>query len=598
MVPKNQLIKSNQLGFSQFILLLFISLLAISLPLTTKLVNQSQDSRSSATDDSLVTDFNFKIAFKGVKPEYSCLSSINSLNVDIVNTTTNTYDSVELTSLEPITNEVNNDGDQVFKVTIPINYNKFNKLNTSNYLRIRSNSSLAKRYCINNQDVSIDSVTNCNINIHDSINIYDFSNYSSTPGDLNQDGVINSSDYSTLKNNLNLDTDITCNQTGDLNQDGIVNSLDSSLIKNVLTQTSEELVLNTPIPTKSSDSITTTQPTNTPTKIPTLTQTPTKTPTTVPTSTVISGTPYSSNSTVCKNKNGVCTTYSKALLTGSSCQVNGYSEVGKVVTELCPGDSKVVCCVGVSLGVTPTSSTTPTPIKTVTATPTTIVGSDKVLLKFAVMADIHDNTSGLKKMLKTVAADGIDITVIAGDLTTDGTTSQLKAVKTVLDNSEVRYVATEGNHDMRKKLFDDVFGKSFQSIKINGVKLILIDNSDYRGLEGGVLEGSGQKAWIESEVTECNSIICIAIMHMPLNHPTSDHVMGEFKTTTASEATWLRKLLVSNGVKEVETGHIHHFNTYTINGLKTNQVGPGTSSDFSEFTVYSDGSVDRKKVYN
>jgi predicted phosphodiesterase len=212
------------------------------------------------------------------------------------------------------------------------------------------------------------------------------------------------------------------------------------------------------------------------------------------------------------------------------------------------------------------------------------------------MADIHDNTGGLKKMMRKAKDDGMSIVVLAGDLTTDGTSSQLKAIKSVLDSSNMRYETTEGNHDMRKSLFDDIFGKSFQSIKFNGIKLILIDNSDYRGLDNGVLNGKGQKAWIESEVAECKTIICVGIMHMPLNHPTSGHIMGEENGNAAKEAIWLRKLLVSSGVKEIETGHIHHFKTYTIDGLKTNQVGPGTSSDFSEFTINSNGSISRKEI--
>ncbi len=61
----------------------------------------------------------------------------------------------------------------------------------------------------------------------------------------------------------------------------------------------------------------------------------------------------SSNSSSCKNKGGFCTTYSTALANGSKCIVPGYATVGKVVTGLCSGDSKTVCCSGVT---TPTSS--------------------------------------------------------------------------------------------------------------------------------------------------------------------------------------------------------------------------------------------------
>ncbi|MCW1948977.1 MAG: metallophosphoesterase, partial [Candidatus Shapirobacteria bacterium] len=236
----------------------------------------------------------------------------------------------------------------------------------------------------------------------------------------------------------------------------------------------------------------------------------------------------------------------------------------------------------------------PTTVPTLTPTPTQ--GQAKTGLKFAVMADIHNNTGGLKKMMKKAKSDGMEIVVLAGDLTEDGKRSELTAIKKVLDGSGMRYEATEGNHDMRQSLFDNIFGKSFQSIRFDGIKLILIDNSDYRGLDKGVLSGKGQKAWIEKEVAECKTIICVGIMHMPLNHPTSDHLMGEANGNTAKEAVWLRKLLVSSGVKEIETGHIHHFKTYTINGLKTNQVGSGSSSDFSEFTIDSSGKITRKQI--
>ena len=593
--------------YHSFFLLSLLILLAVSLPLATKLVTQSQDTRSKASNEALVTtNFNFKIAFKGIKPEYinndsqtyNCFSNLEPLTIELVNTTTGTSDSVKSTTIEPITDEVNNDGDQVFKITILVNSTKFASLNQLNYLRVKSNFSLANRFTQNNQTTTPETDDKSEINLNDSVTVYDFSNYSLLPGDLNQDDLINSLDYLLIKNQTNLNQEITCGQKEDINYDGVVNSVDGTLIKSVLTYQSDELIINqttTPTPTNIPTITTVLTPTNTPTptSIPTLI--PTNTPTTT---TILSGSPSTSNSTSCKSLKGICTTYSKALSDGTKCQVSSYPNItGTVKTGLCTGDSKTVCCTNITTNTTtPTSTLTPTTTNIPTPTKTETGGGDKILLKFAVMADIHDNTSGLKKMLKTTLTDGMELVVLAGDLTHDGTTSQLTAVKNVLDSSGVRYVVTEGNHDMRKGLFDNIFGKGYQSIKINGVKLIVIDNSDYRGLNQSPNEG--QKAWIESEVVECKTVICIAIMHMPLNHPTSDHVMGEERTSTAKEAEWLRNLLVGNKIKELETGHIHHFAEYTKNGIKTNLVGPGESSDFSEFTVYNDGSINRTKVYN
>ncbi len=221
-------------------------------------------------------------------------------------------------------------------------------------------------------------------------------------------------------------------------------------------------------------------------------------------------------------------------------------------------------------------TTVPTGVPTTpTATPTTV----KKELKMAVMADIHNTTDKLKTMINRAKSRGSEIIVIAGDLTTGGTDSELSAIKKVTDKSEVRMAITQGNHDMRKGLFSKYFGPSYQSIKFGGIKLILIDNSNWKGL------GDVQKRWIESEVVECKTIICVTIMHMPLNNPTSAHVMGESSKTTAAEADWLRKLLIENKVKETISGHIHHAYSYTLEGLKTTLVGSGGAGIYSEFII-------------
>lgn len=137
-------------------------------------------------------------------------------------------------------------------------------------------------------------------------------------------------------------------------------------------------------------------------------------------------------------------------------------------------------------------------------------------------------------------------------------------------------------------MFSSVFGLGYKSTKINGVKFILIDNSNYYGL------GGAQKEWIKNEVTECKTITCITIMHMPLNNPTSAHIMGEYEDGAAVDGKWLKELLVANGIKETESGHVHRFETYTLEGIKTNLVGAAADSRFSEFTVKSSGDIIKK----
>ena len=222
-----------------WLVLLGFFLLAFCLPLATNLVKQSQDDRSRASETASTSKVSFKIAFKGVKPSYSCLSSLTKVKVEVANKTTNTSQSDINTSVTPVSGETNTEGDQVFLVSNLVLDSKFNNVNNFNYLRIKGPNHLASRLCLNNQSTKLDEVTTCEINLKNTnTTTYNFSNYSLIPGDINQDGVINSSDYSIIKNNFNSET-ITCNQTGDLNFDGIVNSLDANLLKDSLSEQEE-----------------------------------------------------------------------------------------------------------------------------------------------------------------------------------------------------------------------------------------------------------------------------------------------------------------------------------------------------------------------
>lgn len=212
-----------------------------------------------------------------------------------------------------------------------------------------------------------------------------------------------------------------------------------------------------------------------------------------------------------------------------------------------------------------------------------------VLLKFAVMADVHNDIDDLKKVLEI---EKNNLVVIAGDLTINGTRSELMNVLVQLGESGVKYVAVPGNHDLYKNQWSGVFGKDYQSVKMGNVKLILINNGNWKGL------GEEQKKWIENEAKECQLITCVAVMHMPLWNNFSKHVMGEYLPTTALEAKWLKEMFLKNNVKTGYSGHLHYNSEYEIDGWKTVLVG-AISKDrntqtprFTEVTVYDDGTIE------
>ena len=233
--------------------LLFISLLALSLPLATNLVQRSSDDRSRATETDK-TKINFKIAFKGLKPESSCSASLKTVDLDIVNITKKVYQPGIGTSINPVAGETNSDGDQVFLVSDFVLDNNFKSTDSFNYIQVKNQAYLSARMCFNNQSSKMTTSTACDLPLTNGVT-YDFTKYSLTPGDLNQDGIVNASDFSMVKYNVNPSADSQCGQQTDLNYDGITNSFDLTYLKKSLLQTNDEVVIDptdiTPTPTAS-----------------------------------------------------------------------------------------------------------------------------------------------------------------------------------------------------------------------------------------------------------------------------------------------------------------------------------------------------------
>jgi len=230
-------------------------------------------------------------------------------------------------------------------------------------------------------------------------------------------------------------------------------------------------------------------------------------------------------------------------------------------------------------------------LKVVMPTPTIV----EKKVKIAVMSDIHNDGEQLSKMLKMAKKDEVKIVILAGDLTNDGKESELSKIKKVLTDSSMNYAVVPGNHEYYPDKFLKYFGKNYQSIRIEEVKLILIDNSYWKGL------GEEQKRWIERETRECKLLVCVAIMHKPLNNSFSIHIMGENNKVAAAEAVWLKNLLVESGVKQIEAGHLHYASSYELEGIRTDIVGAISRDRNSQSPRYTElmigkNSIDRKVV--
>lgn len=214
-------------------------------------------------------------------------------------------------------------------------------------------------------------------------------------------------------------------------------------------------------------------------------------------------------------------------------------------------------------------------IRSEVATTSTVL--KPTLLKFAVMSDIHSDLDHLKEALVDAKKDGAAFVIVTGDLTNVGESAELEAVKVALDKSGLKYYVVPGNHDvwLAKKvnspIFSDVFGATWQSFSAVGLKFILVNNAD----ETAGLPTS-EMTWIKSAVADCTVIKCLVFLHEPLNNPNSSHIMGEQNEVVAIQTASLKKLFVEAKIYEIFAGHLHHEESYTLKGLKTQIVGAVT----------------------
>lgn len=224
--------------------------------------------------------------------------------------------------------------------------------------------------------------------------------------------------------------------------------------------------------------------------------------------------------------------------------------------------------------------------------------------RFAIVTDSHNDNNNLRKALTQAKNAGAKFIVGLGDYSDVGTVDELRNSKVEFDTAGLSYYVTAGDHDLwdgrdKKQLalenFKSIYGNSYQSFAYNKTRFILIDNSDnYAGLDGVQLQ------WVEDELKRAKEEVAELIfvgLHIPLYHPSSDHVMGKTEPKLKSQAEHLISLFEKGGVDEIFAGDTHFFSRYSEpkSNLNITSVGAVTSNRnpqaprFVLVDVYSDG---------
>lgn len=233
------------------------------------------------------------------------------------------------------------------------------------------------------------------------------------------------------------------------------------------------------------------------------------------------------------------------------------------------------------------------------------VGKPKLILKFALLADSHNDNIFLKKALDQIGNNHSDVKFIIGlgDYSDVGTYDELKNAKKELDSHKIRYFAATGDHDLwdarDKSLsasanFESVFGPTYQYFIQDNFKFIILFNSDnYLGL------GETQKNWLTNLLTLGSEVRgTFVFLHEPLIHPSSDHFMGRVEEKLKLEAEELIDQFSKAGIKKVFAGDTHFFSEYSEprTGLPMVTIGAITSTRnlqlprFAIVSVFEDGS--------
>lgn len=205
-------------------------------------------------------------------------------------------------------------------------------------------------------------------------------------------------------------------------------------------------------------------------------------------------------------------------------------------------------------------------------------------LTFAYLTDVHlnkDNTGngndGLRKALKTAAANGAEFLLFGGD---NADTDALGDAETTADTLHARFVRlveetglpayyTIGNHDryyrfegrtdtLGFRMFEKHYGPTYRSFTKKGVHFIIL-NSLYPENNGSYNAGAEQLAWLKADLDTVGKqtpvIVSIHVPMLSLYYPVVEGSMKALDMINDTKA--VVDLLKNYNTKLVLQGHQH-----------------------------------------
>ncbi len=194
----------------------------------------------------------------------------------------------------------------------------------------------------------------------------------------------------------------------------------------------------------------------------------------------------------------------------------------------------------------------------------------------------------------------------SGDITHLGVLEDLKKSKDIFTSSDIPFYFIPGDRDLWKtsgiKNFNETFGNSYQVVNIEGVKFLLIDNSDeYKGIP------QEEASFISDNVKDST----FAVFHNPIYFNKSilgvmKKGMGQYSSEVDAQRQILLQMIRDSDIKATFSGDQHFFSKNPDEesaGLEHFVVGALTSErnleepNFLVLDIYSDGTYEASQNF-
>ncbi len=178
----------------------------------------------------------------------------------------------------------------------------------------------------------------------------------------------------------------------------------------------------------------------------------------------------------------------------------------------------------------------------------------------------YEEADEMVKVINTMPE--VEFVTISGDLTDFGLQDEFKAMKYVLDQLNVPYIAAVGNHDLvynGRLVFEKMFGPLDFSFYYKDMKYIFLNTN---GREFGFNGDVPNIGWLDQQLSDTvNYKQAIVIEHVPPENDDFDPQLNEPYITTL--AKWQKTILSMNGhnhdfgVGEPYNDGVTYFNSFS-----------------------------------